>query len=78
MKAKSIHIKELRLRATGLTRAEARRMGECVAERLADLSFTVNRSKTISTMSLNVPSNHGASVERIAQAIAQKVKRRVE
>src|SRR5262245_18299442 len=69
---RSIQIKELRLRATGLTRAEGRRLAECVAQQLLDLSLEPRAPKAIPALSLNVKSRGSESVDQIAQAIAQQ------
>lgn len=72
MKSKTLHIESVRIRASNLSRAEAVRLGQLVAQRLAEVGH--GRSQRISGISLRVIRG---SVETTASKIADKVKGRI-
>jgi hypothetical protein len=76
MKGKKVHIRELSLRASGLTRAEGRRLGELVAQRLAELTRRTTQSKTISEVSIKFDSTT-RSVDRLASEVATRIGRKL-
>lgn len=72
----SVRIDELRLRASGLTREQGKRLGEIVAERLAKQTLVGDQqSRIIPSLNVRVQSNAGSSVERMAFEIAGSIRR---
>ena len=75
----SVRIDELRLSASGLTREQARRLGEIVAGRLAKLPLAGDRqSRKIPSLNVRVHSSAGSSVERMADAIVASIRRNLD
>lgn len=77
MSSRKVHIDELRLRAPGLSRAQAERLGKLVAKQLAERPLTVMRSRTIPALSLKVNSD-ARSVEEMATRIATSIRKSVK
>jgi hypothetical protein len=75
MKGK-VHIRELNLRASGLTRAQGLRLAELVAQRLAALTQQTKQSKTISEVSIRFESAT-PSVDRLASEVATRIGRKL-
>ena len=74
----TVHINELRLRASGLTRDQARRLGEMVAGRLSDLRLTNNQARRIPALSLRVGSVKPGSFETTADEIARAIREQLK
>jgi hypothetical protein len=72
-----VHIQELRLRAPGLTREQARHLGEALARRLANLQPAANR-RNIAGLAVNVRPPASASIDTMADAIADGIRRRLK
>jgi len=72
MSGPKVHIGELRLRAAGLTREQARHLGEAVAKRLAETGLTSQQSRTIPALDITVRGS--ASAAEIAAQIRRKLK----
>ena len=77
MSSRKVHINELRLRAPGLSRAQAQRLGKLVAKELAEKPMTAIQSRTIRALSLKVNSN-ADSVEGMATGIASSIRKTVK
>lgn len=67
-----VEIRELRIRATGLSREQARRLGESVARRLAETGLGSEQSRTIPSLDVTVRGAAGA--DEIAAQIRRKLK----
>lgn len=74
MSGPRVQIGELRLRVSGLTRGEARRLGVIVAARLAEAPL--QGSGSISSLSVTVRPSR--SVEGTAEAITKQIRRRLK
>ena len=74
MSQTKVQINELRLRVPGLTRTEARRLGELVAKHLSDLSLAPHQSRRIPEMSIRLRPEEGDSPEPLARAMAAKIR----
>ena len=75
MSANGIRIDELRLAIPGLTREQAYRLGQDVAQRLgSDLPSAVRRQQ-LGELSLRLQLQPGMPPERLAQEIAIAIKR---
>ena len=73
MAAERIRIDELHLRVPGLSREEARRLGEEVALRLAkDLQGSV-RPQLLGSLELRMTAAHGASRDELTRQIADAI-----
>jgi hypothetical protein len=77
MTSKKLHIKELRIKAPGLTRAEGRRLGQLVADHLAETGLSLNQSRQVSELTLRIKAQNGNNVARIAETIAGQIRRRL-
>ena len=77
MSAKKVEIKELRLRVSGLTRAQGRRLGELVAKRLAEVSRSPIERKSVGEISIKLRGVSNGSVDHLAGEVATQVKRRL-
>lgn len=66
-----VRIDQLRIRGAGLTPEQARRLGEAVAKRLAESSWSESAPRTIRSMHLKVQS---ASADQIAARIRNRLK----
>jgi len=79
VKSTTVHINELRVRASGLTPEQARRLGEVVAERLANPPLVGNQqSRKIPSLNIRVHSSAGSSVERMCDEIATSIRRSLD
>lgn len=76
MSLRRVHIDELRLRVSGLTRDEARRLGDAVAKHLRRLPVG-NASRSIPNMNIRMQSERTNSIEAVADAIAGNVRRKL-
>jgi hypothetical protein len=74
----SIRIDGLRLRVPGLSREQARRLGETVASRLADLHLEEVSHGRIPALTVHVRHSSVASVERLADEIIAQLRRSLE
>jgi hypothetical protein len=73
MTARTVHVGELHLRASGLTREQARRLGELVAARLAESGLASSQApQNIPSIDLAVRSS--GSLERTADDIAARLR----
>lgn len=77
MRPAGFQINELRLRASGLTPDQARRLGEIVAKRLSEVPLAGRQSQRITSLRLRVQSRANDSLEQMADDIAHHVRRRV-
>jgi hypothetical protein len=75
MKSTTVHIDELRLRASGLTPEQGRRLGEIVAQRLSGLQLVGNQSRQIPSVHLRLRPSDGGSLERMADHIVAGIRR---
>jgi hypothetical protein len=71
----TIQIHDLRLRVPGLSREQARQLGETVARRLADVHLSGTSASSISALSLRVPVGAPVSVDRLAHNIVAGIRR---
>jgi hypothetical protein len=76
MKSGKVHIDNLRVRAQGLTPDQARRLGEMVAQRLADVRLGGQQSRNIRAANVHVRSNSG-SVDSMANEIVASIRRKL-
>jgi hypothetical protein len=74
MRSRSVHIDDLRLRVPGLSATDARRLGERVAQRLAENPGGL--SGTIPSVGVRVPSRGAESVEQLAERIVAGIRTR--
>ncbi|HSE34295.1 MAG TPA: hypothetical protein VLA93_22165 [Pyrinomonadaceae bacterium] len=74
MRTGKVEIKELRLRVSGVSRSEAKHLGELVAKRIAQLAPRVSRSQRIPKVHISV---RDQSSEGIANAVAKGIRSRV-
>lgn len=72
MSSRKIKIDELRLRAPGLTRAQAQQLGRLVAQRLSEISLPAGGARKLKSVSVNVRSTRG-SLEGMAAEIANRI-----
>lgn len=70
-----VQISELHVRATGLTREQARRLGEVVAERLAQSPLARQGSRKIPALNVCVKPAAAKSVERTADDVVDGIRR---
>jgi len=75
MKRGTVQIGELRIRATGLTPEDARRLGESVAQRLVASPLVSHGQRKISELTVRTRSNGTNSVDRMAEEIAAGIRR---
>jgi hypothetical protein len=75
MKAKTIRINELRIRAQGLSLSEGKRLGELVAERLAGVARALGQSRTVTDLTIRIKAPEGNRVNRIATTIESHLRR---
>ena len=76
MRSSKVQINELRLRAPGLNREQAQRLGRLVAKRLSESPIPVAQSRTLPSVSLRVRDGRG-SLEGIASEIASSIRKSV-
>jgi hypothetical protein len=76
MNSTSIQINELNLHVPGLTREQGRKLGEAVAQRLAELKPRLE-PRRIDSLSVCVPCG-GSSAARIADLIARNIQRSLQ
>ena len=69
-----VQINELRLRASGLTREQARLLGETVAKRLAEFSLAGTQSRRIPALTVRVGTMATSSVDVLATEIARRIR----
>ena len=77
MKRGTVQIGELRIRATGLTPEEARRLGESVAQRLAASPLVSRGQRRISELTVRTRTNSTNSLDRMAEAIVAGIRHRL-
>ena len=75
MKRSKVEIGEFRLRASGLTKEQGQRLGEMVAQRLANMS--ANKSGVIPTIRVGLRAE-GNEISQLADQIVAKVRRGIE
>jgi len=78
MKRATVEISELRLRVPHLGPQQARRLGEMVAQRLAELPLAKDCSREIDALSVRVGTERLSSMERMADEIAAGVRGRLD
>jgi len=78
MKRAAVQIGEMRLRVPGLAPPQARRLGEMVAKRLAELPLAKDGSRKIAGLNISVRADGSASMERLADEIASRVRKRLD
>jgi len=71
-----VHIREFRIRASGLTREQGRRLGELVAKRLSEDSRETNGTKSVNEISIKFRSTT-SSIDRLASDVTAHIRRRV-
>jgi hypothetical protein len=76
MSAKEIRINELRVRTSGLTPEQSRRLGQLVASQLAATPLALKRSRTIPALTIEI-NQTGSSVDHLANQIANKIRDRL-
>jgi hypothetical protein len=69
-----VEIKELLIRASGLTRAEARRLGESVARELLETPLTFNAPRAIRELAIQVKTGSRVPVDQLARTIAGQIR----
>lgn len=77
MKASRVQIKELRIRASGLTRAEAQRLGETVAKKLVAVTHGDKEAKIIGDMKIKFSASGNRSVDSLGTEIIRQISRRL-
>jgi hypothetical protein len=77
MKRGTVQIGELRIRATGLTPEDARRLGETVAQRLAASPLVSHAQRRIPELTVRTRSNGTNSVDRMAEQIVAGIRHRL-
>ncbi len=75
MKRATVEISELHLRVPHLGPQQARRLGEMVAQRLAELPLAKEGSREIDALSVRVGTERRSSMDRTADEIAMGVRR---
>ena len=78
MSAESIHIDELRLRIPGLTEAEARRLGEEIARRVAEELPAHGSLRRLSLVDMRLSIPAGVSKDQLAARIADEILNRLQ
>jgi len=78
MKTTKIQINEMRLRVRGISREEARRLGEIVAQRLSDARFAVKSSRNVPSVNVRLKSAGTDSIEATANEIVESIRKQVE
>lgn len=77
MSSGRFQISRLRLRAPALNREQAHRLGERVAQRLADIPMNDIQGGKIPTLSVRVDSATGGSIERLAEKVANQIRQKL-
>lgn len=72
----NVRINELRLRIPWSQRDEARRLGEAVAESLADQLSDLRQPQTIASLNTTVEAGSNASPDQIANEIGRSIRNR--
>jgi hypothetical protein len=75
MKGK-VRIQEFRIRATGLTREQGRRLGELVAKQLNESARKSTGSRNINEISIQFRSD-GHSIDRLATDVTRQIRRKL-
>lgn len=70
-------INELRIRASGLTREQGRRLGRMVAEQLRDSQIGEAGPREIPALSVRVHSQSTHSIGLLAASIADSIRRKL-
>ena len=77
MKTGRVHINEMRVRAPGLKPEQARRLGELVAQRLADARLGNQMTRRVPSTNVRLPSNTGDSIEVMANRIVAGIRNKL-
>ena len=77
MSSRKVHIDELRVRTSGLTREQARTLGENVARHLAENIPGGRRSRKLQNVSIRINKPAGHTEDRVAETIANQIRRRL-
>ena len=77
MSSKKVQIDELRLRTSGLTREQARSLGENVARQLAENIPSSRRSRKLPGISIRINQGANHSQDGLAETIADQIRRRL-
>ena len=72
-----IQIDELRIRASGLTREQGRRLGRMVAEQLSNSEISEAGPREIQALSVRVNSQSTNSIGQLAASIADSIRRKL-
>lgn len=70
-------INELRIRASGLTREQGRRLGRMVAEQLSNSPISESDPREIPALSVRVQSQSTNSMGLLAASIADSIRRKL-
>jgi hypothetical protein len=77
MSAPKVRIHELRVRVPGLTPEQGRRLGETVAQRLAESPLPADGPRRIPSIAVHVRSNGGSSIEKLVEEVVAGIRRRL-
>ena len=74
MSNSKIRIGEIRLKCPGLSRVQAKRLGELVAQGIAQTAFKGNEKREIPSMTVRLITSTDRSVGRLADEILGRIK----
>ena len=77
MSSRRNQINELRIRATGLTRDEARRLGEAVAKQLSETPLPACQSRKISILTIRTIRPENKSITGMAGQIVSRIRNQI-
>ena len=77
MSSRRNQINELRIRATGLTRDEARRLGEAVAKQLSEVPLTGSQSRDIEKLTIRTNQPENRSITGMAGQIVSRIRNQI-
>lgn len=77
MSSRKVQINDLRLRVPGLSREQARTLGESVARHLAEVAPGIKRSVKMPTISIRIDQPANRSIEPLAREIANRIRTRL-
>jgi hypothetical protein len=77
MKSGKVQINDLRIKVPGVKPGQARRLGEMVADRLADSRLAGQTSKSIGSANVRLRSSEHSSIETMANEIVARIRSKI-
>ena len=74
MKPGKVSIRDLRIKAPGLTTPQARQLGHLVAQRLLDAQLASDQVRLISSKTVRLTANRETSITRLADEIVSRIR----